>query len=78
MAGAGTVFAAGVPAVGEVPAEMTAALANMLEAALAAGLVPAPAGEAPPGGQREAGDDAGRAEDRALAPGPGGDDLPVI
>ena len=29
MAGAGTVFAAGVPAVGEVPAEMTAALAMM-------------------------------------------------
>jgi hypothetical protein len=50
VTGAGTAFAAGVPAAGDVPAEMTAALANMLEAALAASPAAAPAGEAPPGG----------------------------
>src|SRR6266566_9422210 len=75
-AAAGTLTAGG-SAAGPVPAEMVAPLANMLEAALAAGLVPAPAAQAPPSGQREAGDDAGRAEDHRVASGPAGDDLPA-
>ena len=56
MTGGRDAVAAEAPPRADVPAEMTAALANMLEAALAAGLVPAPAGQAPParaaGGRR--------------------------
>ena len=48
MAAAGTAFAAGTRPAEPVLAEMTAAVANMLEAVLAAGPVPAP-------GQRGAG-----------------------
>ena len=49
MAAAAGTLAAGAPAGCPVPAEMTAAVANMLEAALAAGLAPFPdpAGTAP-------------------------------
>ena len=53
MAAAGGALVTEISAAGDVLAEMTAAVANMLEAALACGLVPAPAAEAPPGGPRE-------------------------
>src|SRR5712664_3392232 len=69
MAGPAGTLTPDPPAAGAVPAEMTAALANMLEAALAAGLAPA--------GRPEAGHDTGRAEDHVVAPGPDGDDLPA-
>ena len=52
MAAAGGALVTEISAAGDVLAEMTAAVANMLEAALAAGLAPASAGQAPPG-QRE-------------------------
>src|ERR1700716_2262861 len=74
-AAAGT-LSAEASALGGVPPEMIAPLANMLEAAVTAGLPPAGDGT-PPSGQREAGDDAGRAEDHGGAPGPDGADLPA-
>src|SRR5690349_4682825 len=77
MAAAAGTLPAGAPPGCRVPAEMVAPLANMLEAALAAAPAAGPAAEAPLSGPREAGDDAGRAEDHLLAPGPGGDDLPA-
>src|SRR6266702_8737033 len=77
MAAAAGTLTAEASAVCSVPAEMTAALANMLEAAVAAGPGPGAAGQAQPPPPREAGDDAGRAEDHGLAPGPDGGDLPA-
>src|SRR5579863_8117003 len=78
MAAMAGTLTAEAPAGCGVPAELTAALANMLEAALAAGLVPSPDGQAPlPRPEAGAGDDAGRAEDHGLAPGPDGADLPA-
>jgi hypothetical protein len=54
---AGTASAAGIRAAVDVAGEMTAALANMLEAAVAGRLVLAPAAHAAPAGQREGGGD---------------------